>query len=171
MLFTNGEAQNPDKANSETGIKLHAASGSVSVQAQGGAMRLAASAAVDVSSTNAMVKIASPKHVLLTAAGAGLQLEGGNISFKAPGSVAFKASMKVLAGPGSAGSSLELLEAQDLYDEQFVVRDKTTGESLPFHPYRIERSDGQVFSGLTDESGRTLRVGSAGSQSLRLFVD
>ena len=95
----------------------------------------------------------------------------GNITVTAPGAVQFTASMKVLSGPGSASSSLELPKAQDLYDEQFVVRDKTTGEPLPFHPYRIERSDGQIFNGVTDESGRTLRVGSAGPQSLKLFVD
>jgi type VI secretion system secreted protein VgrG len=171
VLFTYGQARNTDKPNTETGIKLHAASGSVSVQAQSGAARLAASGDVDVGSTNAMVKIAAPKHVLLTAAGAGIEIQGGNITLKATGSVQLKASMKVLEGPGSASSSLELPKAQDLYDEQFIVRDKTTGEPLPFHPYRIERPDGQVFSGLTDEFGRTLRVGSAGSQSLKLFVD
>lgn len=171
VLFTGGDARNPAKPNTETGIKLHAASGSVSVQAQGGATRLAASGNVEVGSTNAMVKIAAPQHVLLTAAGAGIEIKGGNITLKSPGAVQFKASMKVLSGPGSAGSSLELPKAQDLYDEQFVVRDKTTGEPLPFHPYRIERSDGQVFTGVTDESGRTLRVGSAGPQPLKLFVD
>jgi len=114
VLYTYGKASNPDKPNQETGIKLHAASGSVSMQSQTGASKLTASQRIDVSSTSAMVKVAAPKHVLLTAAGAALRLEGSNITLGATGKVQFKASMKELAGPASASASLRLPKPAEL---------------------------------------------------------
>ena len=49
--------------------------------------------------------------MLLTAQGAYLKLEGGNIELGAPGVVEFKASSKELAGPKSASSQAERLNA------------------------------------------------------------
>ncbi|MFT3721580.1 type VI secretion system Vgr family protein [Pseudorhodoferax sp.] len=108
VLFTYGKAANPQKPNTETGIALHAASGSVNSQSQTGATRLTADKAIDVASTTGMVRIAAPQHVLLTAAGAAIHLEGGNITLKAPGKVEFKAATKELASAGGASSSLSL---------------------------------------------------------------
>jgi type VI secretion system secreted protein VgrG len=54
------------------------------------------------------VLVTAPKHVMLTAAGAAIRIEGGNITLTAPGKVEFKASMKELAGAGGASQSLEL---------------------------------------------------------------
>jgi type VI secretion system secreted protein VgrG len=60
------------------------------------------------------VQITAPKHVLLTAAGAAIEIKGGNITLKGPGKVEFKASMKELKGPGSASQSLELKKPGEL---------------------------------------------------------
>ena len=63
----------------------------------------------DLSSQHPTVVVATaPEHVLLTAAGAALELKGGNITLKGPGKVEFKASLKELKGPASAEQSLEL---------------------------------------------------------------
>jgi hypothetical protein len=86
---------------------LHAASGSVHSQSQSGATRLTADKAISVSSTTNAVKVGSPSKVLLTAAGAAIRLEGGNITLNGPGSVTFKAGMKVLTGPASASPSVK----------------------------------------------------------------
>ena len=45
---------------------------------------------------------------MLTAQGAFIKLEGGNISIHGPGKMEFKASMKELAGPKSTTQELEL---------------------------------------------------------------
>jgi type VI secretion system secreted protein VgrG len=98
-LFTYGKATNAGKPNQETGIRLHAASGKVSSQSQSGPTRLAADKGVTVASVTKSVNVAAREHVLLTAQGAFLKLEGGNIMLHGPGKIEFKASMKELAGP------------------------------------------------------------------------
>jgi uncharacterized protein (DUF2345 family) len=108
-LFTYGKASNKDKPNQETGIKLHAASGKVSSQSQSGDTRITAEKTVTVASTSKAVNImASNKHVLLTAQGAYLKLQDGNIEMHGPGTVFFRASMKELAGPQSATEGARL---------------------------------------------------------------
>jgi type VI secretion system secreted protein VgrG len=98
-LFTYGKASNTAKPNQETGISLHAASGKVSSQSQLGETRLIADKAVVVASVTKTVAVTAKKHVLMTAQGACLKIEGGNIMLHAPGKVEFKASKKELAGP------------------------------------------------------------------------
>jgi type VI secretion system secreted protein VgrG len=105
ILFSYGKASNPNKPNQETGIALHAASGGVSTQSQSAATKITADKNVDFASTTAMVKIAAPKHVLLTAAGAAITIQSGSITLKGPGKVEFKAGQKVFAAGASATSA------------------------------------------------------------------
>jgi type VI secretion system secreted protein VgrG len=109
-LFTYGKAGNKTKPNQEAGIKLHAASGKFSSQSQSGTTSLVADKTVTVASVTKTVAISAPKkHVLLTAQGAYIKLEGGNIEVHAPGKVEFKASAKELAGPVSvAGADIAM---------------------------------------------------------------
>ncbi|MBT0964228.1 type VI secretion system Vgr family protein, partial [Denitromonas iodatirespirans] len=81
-LFTVGKAGG-SKPNQETGIALHAASGKVSVQAQSGQLRAAADKTVTLASTSASIHASAKTHLLLTAKGAYLKLEGGNIELHA----------------------------------------------------------------------------------------
>jgi type VI secretion system secreted protein VgrG len=108
VFYTYGKATNASKPNTETGIKLHAASGNVNTQSQSGATKITADKAVDVSSTSGMVQITAPQHILLTAAGAAIDMQSGSITLKGPGKIEFKASMKVLEGGASASQSLQL---------------------------------------------------------------
>ena len=98
-LFTVGKLAQPDRPVDETGIRMAAASGPVTIQAQSDEARLAALQNVEIASTTADVNIAAGEHVLLTAQGAYLRLSGGNIEIHAPGNVVFHASQKVLMGP------------------------------------------------------------------------
>ena len=106
VLYTYGRASNPNKPNQETGIRLHAASGNVNVQSQTAATKLTADKTSEVSSTHGMVRIAAPKHILLTAAGAAIRIQSGNITLSGPGKVEFRASMKVLESGASASQQL-----------------------------------------------------------------
>lgn len=101
-LFTYGKAENKTKANQETGLKLHAASGRLSSQSQSGMTSIVADKTLMVASVAKTVTISAPKkHVLLTAQGAYIKLEGGNIEVHAPGKVDIKATKKELTGPVS----------------------------------------------------------------------
>ena len=108
VLFTYGKAADAAKPNQETGIKLHAATGNVNMQSQSGATRLTADKAVAVASTGGMVRVTAPEHILLTAAGAAIDIQPGSITLKGPGKIEFKASMKELTGAASASQSVAL---------------------------------------------------------------
>ena len=169
VLYTYGKATNPGKPNTETGIQLHAASGNVNTQSQSGATKLTADKAIEVSSTTGMVRIAAPNHILLTAAGAAIDMQPGSITLKGPGMIEFKAGMKVLTGPGSASQSLELKKPGHLYDEQFQLLDKISGEPLAGEAYHIVDSSGQVVAqGRTTFEGKTQRHFSGKAEQLKL---
>ncbi len=108
VFYTYGKATETAKPNQETGIRLHAATGNVNTQSQSGATRLTADKKVEVFSTGGMVRVTAPEHILLTAAGAAIDIQPGSITLKGPGKIEFKASMKELTGPGSASQSLDL---------------------------------------------------------------
>ena len=172
-LFTYGKAASAGQPIQEAGIRLHAASGKVSSQSQSGATRIIADKLVTVASVAKSVNVVAREHVLLTAQGAYLKLEGGNIEVHGPGKIEFKASMKELAGPVNASFDAPTLPtAKALYDEQFVLVDKHTGEPMGFVPYRIEGPDGFVVRGVTDENGHTQRVHTGVKrQLLKLFIE
>lgn len=123
-LFTCGKAQDGGKPNQETGIKLHAASGKLGTQSRADKTQLTAEG--DIAVTGKGVKVAAPRHALLTAVGAALKIEGGSITLTAPGKIELKAAVKELAGPGKAaftplkftpaelkGCAMKLSEAAD----------------------------------------------------------
>lgn len=103
-LFTYGKISNADKPNQETGMRLHAASGKVSLQSQSDSTRITADKAITVASVARKVLVNAKTHVMLTAQAASLKLEGGNITLQGPGAISFKASAKELAGPASANA-------------------------------------------------------------------
>jgi type VI secretion system secreted protein VgrG len=113
-LFTYGKATNTDKPNRETGIALHAASGKVSSQSQSGETRITADKSVTFASVTKKVEVRASAHLLMTAQGAFLKLEGGNIMLHGPGRMEFKAGMKELAGPQSASGGASLPPAGKL---------------------------------------------------------
>lgn len=105
VLFTVGKAQG-SKPNAETGIHLHAASGKVSLQSQSGKTMAAANRKVTIASTAGRLSASAKTHLLATAQGAYLKIEGGEIQLHAPRQVELKASQKNLTGPKAAAVEL-----------------------------------------------------------------
>jgi len=105
-LYTVGaKPEGQDEPNQERGIALHAASGAVNVQSQSGKSALAADQQVRIASTQKEVNLLAPQHVLLTAGGAYIKLEGSDIQIHAPGRVTFHAGWHSFTGPGSSSAS------------------------------------------------------------------
>nr|WP_315202684.1 type VI secretion system tip protein VgrG [uncultured Albidiferax sp.] len=125
-FFTYGKVGNPNSPNQETGIALIAASGKVSSQSQSGPTKLTADKDLTVASTTAAVSISAKLHLLLTAGGSGIRIEGGNITITGA-SVQFEASAKELAGPGSVGGSLELPKPGKLAECPRALADAASG--------------------------------------------
>lgn len=107
-LYTQGSQPQGSRPAKTTGIALHAASGTVSIQAQKDKASFAAEQAVTLSSTEAGALVQANKHVLLTAKGAYLKIQGGDIEIGAPGKVEFKAAKKELTGPQSSSAQASL---------------------------------------------------------------
>ena len=124
VLFTYGQASSASKPNTEVGIAIHAATGSLQASANTATAELTASQAIDVASTQANVLVGAPTSVLLTAAGAAIDIQSGSITLKAPGSVQFKAASKVWTAAGSLSESLQLPELPRLtgqFTKQFAL--------------------------------------------------
>jgi type VI secretion system secreted protein VgrG len=183
-LFTYGKAQNKDKPNAETGMQLHAASGSVSVQAQGNTLHLTADKAVSVSSVTNAITMGSPKHVLLTAGGASLRITNGSITFTTSGSAQFKAAMKELTSGSSSGAADLHFPKVDLvtpksaprFSQMVNVMDLLgaapgTTDALFSVPYKIVGEDGTLLGhGVTNAKGEGLRVYTARAEVVNVFV-
>ncbi|WP_288379675.1 type VI secretion system Vgr family protein [uncultured Massilia sp.] len=178
-LFTYGKASAPDKPNQETGIALHAASGKVSAQSQSGPTRLTADKSITVASVTKSVTVAARQHVMLTAQGAWLKLEGGNIMIHGPGTMAFKASMKELTGPMKDAPVLPHLPAAGALDTQTETAYSTRFDAAGLFdsplaaagtPYLLQRADGSVFEGQLDQFGRTNRVFTDAPEEVTLLV-
>jgi type VI secretion system VgrG family protein len=171
-LFTYGKASAKDKPNQEAGIRLHAASGKVSSQSQSGETRIVADKCVAVASITKSVTVAAKNHVLLTAQGACLKLEGGNIMLHGPGKIEFKATMKELTGPadGTAGRPPTLPKAKQIYNEAFVIVNEETKQPMAYVHYQLESASGVKIEGITDALGRTQRIFTSRSETLTLHL-
>lgn len=101
-LFTYGQAADTSRPVNETGIKLHAATGNVTLEATTGKAEFNAEAKATIASTNGSVTASAKKQFLATAGGAYLKLKGGNIELGAPGVIAFHAGQHVVTAPKSA---------------------------------------------------------------------
>jgi len=124
-----------------------------------------------VASVAKSVDIAADKHVLVTAQGAYLKLEGGNIMLHAPGKVDFKATKKELTGPADGSiSKPDLPKAKEIYNEAFVILDEETKQPMAHVRYRLESASGVVVEGFTDAMGRTQRIFTPKIEELTLHL-
>lgn len=167
-LFSYGKVENGEKPNQETGIRLHGATGKVSVQAHSDEIKATASKAITVASVTKGMTIAGKRHVLLTAQGASLKLEGGNIMLHGPGKIEFKASMKELTGPKSDSFPYPDFPREKLYAGHFLLKDKASGVPLAGMLYTKRREDGKVIFGRTDDDGHTQVVPTAEPERLEI---
>lgn len=92
VLFTYGDAA-PNRTITETGIKLHAATGALQMQAHAGAVAMHADKTVTLSSQTQIDTTAKTK-VLLAAGGSSISIQGGAIVLKSSGSIALNGSPK-----------------------------------------------------------------------------
>jgi type VI secretion system secreted protein VgrG len=179
-LFTYGKASAPDKPNQETGIKLHAASGKVSVQAQSDVLKVTAEKAITVASVTRSVNIAAKEHVMLTAQEAYLKLEGGNIMIHGPGTITFKASMKELAGPERNTLDIAQLPlspdlpnvfSQKIDLSDFIGMDPIKKMAVTSLPYEFRNLRGELISrGTTDGRGDTNAIFTREKEQIVLWV-
>ena len=102
-----------------------------------------------------MVKIAAPQHILLTAAGAAIDMQPGSITLKGPGAIEFKASMKELTGGAAATAHLQALPRAELAPNWIETSLRGyDGELMSGIDYELTFPDGTKRSGTLDGSGQ-----------------
>jgi len=104
VLYAYGKASDTSRAITKTGLQLHAAHGPVSVQAQSDTLSINAQKRLMIASTESTVTLQGKDTLRLVAAGAALDLSGGNITLTAPGKAELKAASKNFTGPQAAGT-------------------------------------------------------------------
>ncbi|PHV10414.1 type VI secretion system Vgr family protein [Chitinimonas sp. BJB300] len=112
-VFAGGTKPDGKQPEQTRGIRLLAASGQTIVQAQKAKADLNAKQAITVS-TNADALIASPTVLKLTAQGAGLELQGGNITLYVPNGLKMQASQKIWEGPAGASHQAEKMPTSQI---------------------------------------------------------
>jgi type VI secretion system secreted protein VgrG len=176
-LFTYGKASAGGKPNQETGIRLHAASGKVSSQSQSGPTRLTADKAITVASVTKSVNVAAKEHVLLTAGGAYLKLSGRNIEVHGPGTMAFKASSKELAGPKSSSldlpampalSALASVNAGGTFTGRYLLN-KNLDNAFQGYGYKVESKGKVLAEGKTGAQGETGWIDTEKRQQVKVY--
>lgn len=117
---------------------------------------------------------------MLTAQGAFLKLEGGNIMIHGPGKITFKASMKELTGPSGVRPQLPRLpvpqdwpgvHSQQVNIANFIGVDTLTTEALAQVPYSVrDESGSRIASGVTSPAGDTQRIFTKEQEMIDLFI-
>ncbi|MGM9485718.1 type VI secretion system Vgr family protein [Ideonella sp. YS5] len=151
VLFTYGQASNPSKPLTETGLALHAACGSVHLSLNSGAADIAADQSAELVSTSANLAALSPESLQLAASGAAIEIQSGSIDLKAPSPIEVHAGMKNWTGAtANVTPQLTLPSAMHVEAPQ---------DRLEFQPYKIYLSAGPVK-----------QVGVLNAQTLRVYT-
>jgi type VI secretion system secreted protein VgrG len=107
-----------------------------------------------VISANDQITVAAQKQLLVTAAGAYIKLEGGNIYIHAPGMIDIKGAQHSFGGPTSLSRAMNTWP-QTSFDEEFVLTYQHNGEPVANRRFEIKREDGSIIRGASNAEGRT----------------
>jgi len=137
---------------------------------------VAAQQTLELKTAQGMVHIAAAKRVVLAVSGgAGITLEGGQLTVQCPGKITVRAGQKSMVGGATQEVAMPILPSTAFrhasgYDQFFVLRWANSGRPMANQPFRIRRADGQVQTGQTDAQGRSPLLDTA-SKSERLSVE
>ncbi len=137
-----------------TGLGLIAGKGALDVQAQHDTLAMRAKQTLKLVSAHAELEMAAKQTVhLATEGGAYLHIEGGHITFGAPGKLSVKAGNHKMVG--GTHLSREMNQWGEAKFDQRVKLMTRSGKPAPNQRYEIHRADGAVISGVTDSEGWT----------------
>ncbi|MEN3109840.1 type VI secretion system Vgr family protein [Uliginosibacterium paludis] len=171
VLYTYGKQSDTKRPVGDTGLKLHAAQGKVSIQAQSDKADFNADKKITLTSTTKDVLLQGKNDLQLTAAGAAIQISGGNITLVAPGKVSLLASQRNLTSGKSDMRPASLPTPGELslthpqsgpHSVRFAAlgADALLADSAwANQPYLVVDGDGKTLAkGVIPESGRLPRV-------------
>jgi type VI secretion system secreted protein VgrG len=184
-LYTYGKQSDGARAVKDLGLKLHAAKGKVSIQAQSDRADFNADKAITITSTTADVLLQGKDKLMITAGGAAIEISGGNITLTASGMVDLKAgqrnftSAKSVSGgasrlPTASELQLENRAADDrrIFSQQLDVAALIGSVGQPTSArYKIKDAQGAILQkGAINADSRTQRFFTATEEQLTAYV-
>lgn len=148
------------------GMQLVAGAGKMDIQAQKGELNVEALQDITISSAEGKVSINASQELSITCGGAYIKLSGGNIELGAPGNILLKCTNAQKMGPASLNTPPRTFPKG--YGEGFTLKDPDSGEIQPFTFFRITTGEGEVYEGVSDEHGKTMRVFTAMPSALKI---
>jgi len=138
----------------DNGIQVKAANGPVSLQAHTDRLEILADQDVQVLSVNDEIVISAQKKIELVGGDSSITLEGGDITFKTPGSFVVKAAMHDWNSAGGGEASLPNLPAPEKV-RHWVELNYRDVEAVPMAgaPYTLRFANGVEISGQLDAKG------------------
>jgi uncharacterized protein (DUF2345 family) len=116
------------------------------------------------------VNIASPnKHLLVTAGGAYIRMQGGDIELGAPGTIEFKATRNNWTDGKAVPADSPSFPASHLFAAQYQVLDENS-QPVAGQPYVITYGDGRQRYAETDREGNTYRATTSEPEGLTLTL-
>ncbi len=170
------------------GIQAIAANGPVSLQAHTAPLEILADQAITVTSVNGNIEIKAQQKIAVQAGSSSITLEGSNITLACPGKISVKGAVHGFKGAAAGEVGLEGLPSGSvsaanfgvpgvpdlhvkIFDEAFILKNKTTGKPAAGINYRIKRASGEYEYGVTDENGHTHLVGADQSEDLLIEME
>ena len=151
-----------------SGLHMSANREPLSIQAQGGELRLNSQLGITIGSESGQVNISSPKRIKLqTSAGASITIDDSGVKLVAPGEIKIKAVKKALVSGAFAKHGI--LDYQDPHDEMFVIKN-TLGNVVSGFAYKITTDDGKIYRGVTNKGGETARI-HTGAKTANITVE
>ncbi|CAH0285745.1 hypothetical protein SRABI106_03388 [Rahnella aquatilis] len=139
----------------KSGMKLFAGKGKVDIQAQGDELSALAKNDITVTSTESTVTITAAKELILTCGGGYIKLSDGNIEIADPQNILFKSANWQKMGPASVNTPPVVFPKG--YGAVYALQDEE-GNTIPSTEYRITTAEGTIYTGVSDENGKTMKV-------------
>uniref|UniRef100_UPI001919A616 DUF2345 domain-containing protein n=2 Tax=Psychrobacter TaxID=497 RepID=UPI001919A616 len=129
-----------------------AAHGDITIQAHQNEMRLDSEQVLRIHSRDS-INIIAPDTLTLKAAGSGIEISGGNVTFITPAQVGYKASKVDWGSGGGVKTELPYLPSVEMENWIGLKLLGVDGEGIPDVGYKIFFDGGQVIKGRLDRKG------------------
>jgi type VI secretion system secreted protein VgrG len=154
------------------GIQAIAGNGPVSLEAHTDQLEILADQAITVISVNDSIEIKANQKIVLQGGQSSITLDGGNINFACPGKFTVKGGIhRFDSGSRRTADLLKLPDSNlQLFDEAFILTDKTTEQPLADVAYRVKHENGVFEYGRTNAHGHTHLVSTYATEKIIIEV-
>lgn len=151
------------------GMKLIAASGDISIQAQDGPLELIAAKILRLMSVGGRIELDAAKGIILRSGGAFVEIKDGKVTAGGPGGWRGQFASVSWSGPESQNAKVHAFGKSSVKTNEFfrIVQGQAPMKGIR---YEIALEDGRTIGGRTDGDGRTTVAADQMTQKAQLKV-